>query len=159
MVASGAWVRAKHTTVARNRSGDGTGIYVTGGGIHGKIEVTVLMTNSIFFSHTWGVIVTGAPQGFTHTAVLEHTLWDEVGILAGGVGDITVTAVYTGDPAFAADGYHIQPTSDALDKGITAGVTFDVDNQHRPARAGYDLGADEVGFLAFLPVILKDLGP
>jgi len=48
-----------------------------------------------------------------------------------------------GDPAFDMDGYHITATSDAIDAGSPSGVLFDIDNQTRPARSGYDLGADE----------------
>lgn len=158
MVASGAYLRMKHTTVARNPSGDGTGIYVTGGGLHGTIESTVFMTNSIVVSHTVGVTVTAAPPFFTHTAILDSTLWDGNGLLAGGSGSVTLANVYVGDPAFAPDGYHIGSTSDAIDLGLDAGVGFDVDNQARPARAGPDLGADEVGYRLFLPVVLRDHG-
>jgi hypothetical protein len=159
MVASGAYVRMRHTTVTRNRSGDGIGIYVTSGGIHDNIVSTVLMTNSLMISHTVGLTVTPGLVWFTNTAVLDYTLWDGNGVLAGGGGNLTVSNTYTGNPAFAPDGYHLLPTSDAIDRGVDAGVGFDIDRQPRPQRAGPDLGADEVGFGVFLPIVLKSYVP
>jgi hypothetical protein len=159
MVAAGSYLRMRHSTVARNPSGDGSGIYVTSGGIHGTIVSTVRMTNTLFASHTVGLTITDAPPFFTNTAILDTTLWDGDGLLAGGDGDLTVTNVHVGDPAFAADGYHLWPSSAAVDLGIDAGVTTDVDGQPRPMRAGFDIGADEVGFYTYLPLILNNHSP
>jgi hypothetical protein len=159
MVASGAYMRMLHTTVARNSSGDGTGISVVSGGTHGQIPSTVLMTNSILVSHTVGLTVYHGAPWYTNTATLDSTLWDGVGQLAGGGGNLALTLVYVGDPAFAADGYHLLPTSDAIDLGVDAGVQFDIDDQYRPALAGYDLGADEVLIYSFLPLVLRAYGP
>jgi hypothetical protein len=39
--------------------------------------------------------------------------------------------------------YHIGPGSAAIDAGVDAGVTTDIDGEARPFGAGYDLGADE----------------
>jgi hypothetical protein len=159
MVASGAYMRMLHTTVARNSSGDGTGISVVSGGTHGQIPSTVLMTNSILVSHTVGLTVYRGVPWYTNTANLDSTLWDGIGQLAGGGGNHSLTNVYVGDPAFAVDGYHLLPTSDAIDLGVDAGVHFDIDDQYRPALAGYDLGADEVLSRAFLPLVLRAYGP
>ena len=60
---------------------------------------------------------------------------------------------YYGDPAFAADGYHLTSESAALDKGIDAGITVDIDGQARPASAGNDLGADELWNEIYLPMV------
>jgi hypothetical protein len=66
----------------------------------------------------------------------------------GGAGTITVTNGITSNPAFAADGYHITADSMAIDKGMNAGVTTDIDNQLRPnpnkLDGKPDLGADGI---------------
>ncbi len=46
--------------------------------------------------------------------------------------------------------------SAAIDKGVEAGVGFDVDGDARPAGAGYDLGADEFWFKIYLPLVLRN---
>jgi len=54
-----------------------------------------------------------------------------------------------GDPAFAPDGYHLLPESDAINAGIESGVDVDIDGEPRPRHGAYDLGADEQGPLLF----------
>ncbi len=52
----------------------------------------------------------------------------------------------TGDPAFvnpAAGNYHIGQSSAAMDRGVDASVTADIDGEARPQGSGYALGADE----------------
>jgi hypothetical protein len=159
MVASGAYVRMRHTTVARNSSGDGSGIYVTAGWTGGLVG-TVIMSNTIMFSHTVGLTVTAGPSSSDSRAVLDGTLWDGGGVLAGGDGDlVVVNAPHIGDPAFAADGYHLGPESAAIDVGADAGVSADIDGQGRPAGPGYDLGADEFWYSAYLPLVIAGIGP
>jgi hypothetical protein len=70
---------------------------------------------------------------------------------------------YTGDPAFAPDGYHVTPGSAALDRGVNAGVAADaatdVDGDVRPAPAGThpDLGADEISqWRVYLPLLTRN---
>jgi uncharacterized repeat protein (TIGR01451 family) len=49
-------------------------------------------------------------------------------------------------PAFVdpdAGDYHIRSGSGAIDTGLDAGVTQDIDGDSRPLGAGYDIGADE----------------
>lgn len=152
IVASGAYVRMSHTTLARNSSGDGSGFCVITGQ-YGSVVSTVQMTNSIVVSHTVGLTVTAGNDWYSNTLILDSTLWDGSGQLAGGAGDLALTNVYVGDPEFSGDGYHIGPTSYACDRGVNAGVNIDIDGQPRPAGPGYDLGADEYIFRAYLPVI------
>ncbi len=64
---------------------------------------------------------------------------------------ITGTVNLWADPGFVdpANGdYHLLPTSAAIDAGVDAGVTVDMDGDPRPYGAGYDIGADEY----FVPV-------
>jgi uncharacterized repeat protein (TIGR01451 family) len=131
----------RHTTLARNTGG--SGLYVTSW----SKDSTVAMTNTILVSHTVGITVVAGS-----TATLEGTLWGS-GAWAntidwGGLGTIiTSTSAYNywGDPAFVnpdAGDYHISFASAALDAGVDAGVTEDIDGDRRSA--GYpDIGADE----------------
>jgi hypothetical protein len=157
LVAAGAYVTGKHTTVARNTAGDGSAIYLTGGSLPGYGPSTVSMTNSILVSHVTGVDVTAGPAWYTHTATLDHTLWDGGGVLATGGGNLHVSDTVVGTPAFLSDGYHLGKTSDAIDQGRPAGVRFDIDGDLRPTPGGYDLGADEVPMPIFLPLVMRDV--
>jgi hypothetical protein len=90
-----------------------------------------------------------------NTARLEGTLWGTGewanGSDWGGPGTIiTGTQNYWGDPAFVNPGggdYHIRTESAALDAGVFAGVTDDLDGDARPLNPARpdapDLGADE----------------
>jgi len=124
-----------HTTMARNM---GTGVHVADG--------AVTMSNTILVSHTVGIHVAAG-----ETATLEATLWGD-GAWANatdwsGAGTlVTETVNVWSDPAFVdpdAGDYHIAPDSAALDAGVDAGITVDMDGEPRPAGSGYDIGADE----------------
>ncbi len=150
-VGSGLYVRKSaprllHTTVAHNyppaeSGGDGSGIYVTD-------RATVALTNTILVSHSVGITVAGGSS-----ATLEATLWGQNAWANatdwGGAGTIvtgTPAYNYWDEPAFAAPdagNYRLGAGSGAIDAGVDAGVTTDVDGDPRPAGAGYDLGADE----------------
>jgi hypothetical protein len=134
--------RLLHTTLARNTGGDGSGIHVSDE--YGEPS-TVALTNTILVSHTVGVYVDS-----DSTVLLEGTLWGS-GAWANGSdwgGDgtvITGTVNVWGDPTFVdpdAGDYHIGPSSDALNKGVDAGVSTDIDNEPR-FYGDPDLGADE----------------
>lgn len=55
----------------------------------------------------------------------------------------TDTAPVEGDPKFAADGYHLQRGSAAIDTGVATSVIDDIDGEPRPRGHGVDIGADE----------------
>jgi parallel beta-helix repeat protein len=145
---SGAYVRTStahllHTTIARNTGGDGSGLYVT--------DSAVALTNTVLVSHTVGITVTSG-----NTSTLNSILWCGNDANTGGPGTLTVIRQITGNPAFAADGYHITLASAALDAGVDAGVTVDIDGEPRPAGTHYDLGADELGYRRIcLPLVVK----
>ena len=140
-----------HTTIARNTGGQGWGIYVGGS--------TLWMTNTILVSHTVGISVTAGS-----TATLEGTLWGSGswanGTDWGGEGSIiTGTVNLWSDPAFVdPDGgdYHLGSASAAIDAGVEAGVTEDIDGDTRPVGAAPDTGADEFGTRLYLPLVLKN---
>ena len=133
--------RLWHTTFARNRGGDGNGVYIdfmseTTCGV--GTPCTVGMTNTILVSHTVGITVaTGS------TVTLASTLWYSNTRDWEGAGAILTGALnYWGDPLFAADGYHLLTGSAAIDRGVSAGVTTDIDGE--PRDLAPDLGADEI---------------
>jgi len=148
---AGSSPRLLHTTIARNSGGDGSGIYITDA--FGAFTSTVALTNTILVSHTVGITVTA-----DNIAILNGVLWYSNTKNYGGLGTIIVTNEYTGNPAFAADGYHLTFPSEAIDKGVDAGVTTDIDGYQRPCGLAPDLGADEITCL-YLPMILKNSNP
>jgi fibronectin-binding autotransporter adhesin len=147
---AGSTLRLVHTTVARNHGGD-AGIYV-GSTPWGDDRSNVEMLNTIIVSHTVGITVTA-----NNTLTLNATLWHANTDDFGGDGTLNHAQDYAGDPDFSADGYHIQSGSAAIDQGVDAGVTTDVDGEARPQGGGYDLGVDEQLkiFRVYLPMMAK----
>jgi len=149
---SGVYVQAAsaqmaHTTIAQNSGGDGSGLHVVGS--HPNYS-TVALTNTIIAGHRVGVTVTAGNEAW-----LNATLWHGNAITdTGGAGSVNRLNDHHGDPAFAADGYHLTPGSAAIDQGVNAGVTTDIDGQTRP-NGGYDLGADEFFFITPATVTLS----
>jgi hypothetical protein len=146
--------RLVHTTVARNHGGDGSGLYITGEeNVENYSPSTAALTNVILVSHTVGITLTGG-----NTATVNGVLWYATPLTLSK--EATATAVveneYMGDPAFAPDGFHLRSSSAAIDRGVDAGITDDIDGDHRPY-GGYDLGADEWidRRFTYLPVVLR----
>ncbi|MGD2146651.1 MAG: choice-of-anchor Q domain-containing protein [Anaerolineae bacterium] len=141
-----------HTTIARNAGGDGSGIHISDAD-HYLWTSDAAMTNTIIFGHSVGILVT---EG--NTATLHGTLWYDNATDTGGDGTIlTGTVNVYGDPAFASDGYHLTAGSTAIDAGVDAGVTTDIDGHERPYGEGYDVGADEAGAArVFLPLVVRN---
>ena len=143
-----------HTTIARH----------TGPGI-GVVQGSLWMTNTILVSNTYGVWV-----HTNCTATLANTLWGDLvweneydAHLHDPSTSILITGIYNyrDDPAFVdpdAGDYHIGPTSGAIDRGVYATVSRDMDGE--PRLPVPDLGADEyylpgtVKFL-YLPLIAR----
>jgi len=148
----GASVHMLHTTLARNSGSNG--VYALGG-----TTATVWMTNTILVSHTVGV-----ETGCSLCSIsLEATLWgtgewaNDVDVYAM-VGSIATGVNVWGDPGFVAPNsgdYHIGLYSAAVDRGIDAGVTDDVDGDSRPIGRP-DLGMDEWGMRICLPLAQRD---
>ena len=138
-----------HTTIADNRS-SGQGVFMGG-------YTTLAFTNTIIAGHhSVGINVTTGS-----TATLEATLWYNNGSDTGGEGTVISVANVYGDPAFvdsSAWDYHLTASSAAIDGGVDAGVTTDLDNNIRPIGQP-DLGAYEWGTQVYLPVVLRNYVP
>jgi parallel beta-helix repeat protein len=142
--------RLLHTTIARNRGGDGSGIVIRN---VGAADASPAFINTILVSHTVGISVAAG-----NTATLNATLWQGNGTDWWGAGSIASSNGHSGDPAFVdPDGgdYHLELGSAAIDAGIAAGVTTDMDGEARPAGAGYDIGADEHTGTPMVSMMLK----
>jgi len=149
----GSSPRLLHSTIARNSGGDGSGVHVTRDCC--GYSSTIALTNTILVSHTVGITVAAG-----NTATLEATLWGS-GAWAnstnwGGSGRIlTGTGNIRDDPAFVnPDGgdYHIGSDSAAIDAGVHAGVTNDIDRDPRLNLP--DIGADEFILRTYLPLVM-----
>jgi hypothetical protein len=70
---------------------------------------------------------------------------------------VSVQHQHAGDPAFAPDGYHLTGSSAAINTGVDAGVTTDIDGEGRPQGSGYDIGADEILLrMTYLPLVMRN---
>lgn len=150
-------LRSWHATIARNTGGDGSAVLATGDIWNGASAVA--LTNTILVSHTVGINVTNE-NSVTVNGILWHRT--PVPVLQAPAGAARVQNEFWGAPAFAADGYHLTAYSRAINQGVDAGVTTDIDGETRPHGAGYDLGADEFlstpigpGRLLYLPLVIR----
>jgi parallel beta-helix repeat protein len=140
-----------HTTFARSVVGTVSGVFLANPGT--SIVTSVSLTNTIFAREGAGINPDVGTQ-----ATMDGVLWFENGVNTAGSGDITVAHAYSGDPAFSpTDGYHLTAKSAAIDRGVSAGVQYDIDGQLRSFYP--DLGADEylgpgAPTYNFLPLLL-----
>jgi len=136
-----------HTTIARNHGGDGSGMYA----FSLQKPSSVTLTNTILVGHKVGI---AAGQGYT--ATLSATLWHAND--TDFAGNVVHANDLSGDPAFAADGYHLSSSSPAVDSGVDSGVTRDLDYDVRPQGPGFDIGADELRqwWYIHFPVVLTN---
>jgi uncharacterized repeat protein (TIGR01451 family) len=123
-------LRLLHTAVARNSGNEG--IYAAG-------SSDVESVNTILVSHTVGINIT-----MDSAARLDATLWHAND--TNSSGGVVHTNDRSGAPDFDAPNagdYHIGNLSAALDQGVDAGVSKDMDGEDRPRGHGYDIGPDE----------------
>lgn len=132
-----ATVAARHNTFVAAVAGSGIAVEVG----HDVDNESGSFVNSIFDGYatalTFGTRVA--------TMTVDGVLWSNV-LTPTGFVTITVNNAHTGSAAFvdrAADDYHVSITSDALERGVNAGVASDIDGEARPFGAAPDLGFDE----------------
>lgn len=137
-----------HTTVAGNTGGDGSGFTINE---FLSVPSQAVMTNTILVNQSVGITV-----GVGSQVQMDRVLLFGNGVNSGGRGVITMTETFGGNPAFAADGYHLTDASAAIDRASDVGVAFDIDRELRPLGRAPDLGADEhPPHRLFLPLILR----
>lgn len=113
-------------------------------------NVALTMTNNILVDHILAVHVESGNQLSTRANLWNNNQTNWLGAVNEGPGNIS------GNPLFAnpaLGNYRLLEGSPAVDQGVNVGVNDDIDGQNRPARQGYDIGADE--FL--LPTISASL--
>jgi len=126
-------------------AGAGYGVYAQYG--------VLTMTNTLVASATWG-IHNATPVSATVTA--DHTLFYNTPNHSSGV---ISTDEISGDPRFidpAGGDYHLGTGSAAIDVGVDAGVTTDIDGDPRPIGLLPDIGADEWKLNLYLPLVLRN---
>lgn len=75
----------------------------------------------------------------------DHALLDGVGTIqatVAGTPSVEAISALSGSAKLDA-GFHLQAGSAAIDAGVDASVSVDLDGQVRPQGAGFDIGADE----------------
>lgn len=148
MVGNGA-VNLVHNTIAGPTLSPGAGVAVFTGTVH--------MTNTIIAGYTTGISNTGNADYAGGIVSEDYTLFS--GNTTNIVGPVTSGgSSMVGDPKFvdpAGGDYHLLPSSDAIDAGVDAGVTKDLDGLPRPIGPDFDIGAYEFGYPVFLPIVLR----
>jgi hypothetical protein len=135
LVAGGSTVEMLHSTINGNLGGNGAGVCADSR----PSASAVYLTNAVVVNQTVGVDVAAGSS-----ATIDSVLWHaNSGGNTSGAGSVSISHAYTGDPLFLGDGFHLTEESPAIDKGIDAGVSRDIDGQPRPQGSGPDLGADE----------------
>jgi hypothetical protein len=145
-------VTLQYVTISNNTGGNGTGFQVDSG----STTPTIVFTNVIIAHQTAGVC---NPSG---TLTINGVLWHgNTTNLGGGFAGcdpatLSISNALSGDPLFAADGYHITTGSAAYNHVVNPGeLTDDIDHDRRPLWGGYDLGADELVYPVLLPVVVR----
>jgi parallel beta-helix repeat protein len=141
--------RLLHTTIADNR-GSGQGVFV------GECT-TLFFTNAIIAGHHSVGITNTTPA--SSTVIANYTLFSGNGTDYGS--GVNSGNEVSGTPAFvnpSAWDYHLTSSSAAVDRGVNAGVTTDIDGDARPIGPLPDIGADEAWRWIYLPLALRNHG-
>ena len=140
-----------HNTIANATITEGSGVYVGG--------VSATLRNNIISNYQAALTIVAAND---IAVIAEHNLTFTEG--TSGTGVIDEQNNRSGDPRFvdpASGNYRLQIGSPAIDTGINAGLTVDLDGAARPFGPGFDIGAYEFGalsggdFSVFLPLVVK----
>lgn len=134
-----------HSTIASPTLNSRQGIYIAGG--------TVRINNTIIASHMMGLQQAGGIVTEDYNVYFGNTT-HRLGVTTGahtldGFNPNFINPVIRD--------YHLSSASVAIDRGLNAGVTTDIDGDSRPSGISFDIGADEFPFnKSFLPMIVKN---
>jgi hypothetical protein len=134
-------LNVSHNTFAGSNSGTG---------LQAGSSVTGSFRNNILTMLASSIVLGGSPS----LVVSNNLFYDNAH------NDWLGTNYVTGSPCFVdlltdEAGYHLTSCSAAIDAGVNAGILEDYDGDSRPRLGGYDIGADEFGWLVYLPLILR----
>ena len=127
-----------------------------GSDLHETPHIDKLASSAVRFTNAYA-----AAETTNGKVVLQHdnTLTQDVPNLhqtVSGSPTFIANNPLTGDPKLS-DSYHLQSGSAAIDAGVDAGVTTDIDGDARPQGSAPDIGADEfTEYNIYLPCILKN---
>jgi predicted outer membrane repeat protein len=147
VLAQNATYRLLHDTFADTTLNPHAAIELLTGTLY--LSDTIVVSHSLVFSQAAGIIDE------------DYNLFFGNLLVHGGSGGWLVFGGHDvhGEPQFAgaaADNYHLRLTSPAIDAGVNAGVTTDIDGQPRPLGAGFDIGFDEVDVRrVWLPLVKR----
>lgn len=150
--------RLWHTTLFANVSLEGSAVHISGRSPT-RLAIppaTVSLIDTIIANQVTGVVADSVGE-----VSLDHTLFDNTAVptVTTGSGCIVSTANYSGTTMFVAPGinFRLMGSSPAVDKGVDAGVTDDLDGRPRPVGLAPDLGAYEFqGAIALSKVPERD---
>lgn len=148
-----SYINSWHDTLIDNQDQYGAAIAFT---TNAAPRGTISMTNAVIVSSTAGFTTTDRA-----TVILDHVLWHNVPITVAMHPSLTLVAQnqYYGDPAFAADGYHLTAGSAALNRGVFTDIVTDIDGEPRRSGPAPDLGADEFQEPPVLPGVPVQISP
>jgi hypothetical protein len=142
-----------HLTAADNQAS--TFLYANSWGANHWLTAT--LTNTLLTSFNNGF---AGFEGNDGNVVIQHTntLTQNVAVLhntLGGTPTFVAVNPLSGDPMLDST-YHLRAGSDAIDAGVDAGVTTDIDGDSRPYYVGFDIGADEfTTSKIYLPLVAR----
>lgn len=124
-----------HNTFVANNLGSGNGRIA----LHvNEPYVTLNGSNNLFSGHSYAVYGQDAS-----TVILTRTLFFGNSVADVGGTNVTSLSPISGKDPLLDTSYHLKAGSPAINAGVPAGVTGDIDDDIRPMGGGFDIGADE----------------
>jgi hypothetical protein len=109
------------------------------GSVFSASGATILVTDTIVSGYPLDFETDGATSS---TIVGDYNLFAHTPVISG-TNITTGTHSLVGNPMFADALGHLSAGSPAIDHGLDVGINVDLDGNHRPSGAGFDIGAYE----------------